>query len=314
MWLRSGGPDTVKRNARQATPSASWTLNVNQILVGVSLAFALVILFAGPVGAATSIGETRSPNQVCATILPFEAFQTQRAADGANSYAVASAGVITSWSFAADHVSDVTLTMRVFRPTQTTGSYTVVADGGPVQTVTAGFDVATFSTRVPVHAGDIVGVLVTNGNCALGTGQSQDVGRTRSTTPATPVGATANYALAAGFQLDIAAQLEPDLDGDGYGDETQDACPQLPSTQTACPTPRAIFKKTPISSPNHTAQFKFTSDVAGATFECKLDDHPYKTCASPHSVTVRRGRHTFKVRARANQVLGPASTAWWRVF
>jgi len=29
--------------------------------------------------------------------------------------------------------------------------------------------------------------------------------------------------------------LEPDADSDGFGDETQDKCPQLASAQTACP-------------------------------------------------------------------------------
>lgn len=49
---------------------------------------------------------------------------------------------------------------------------------------------------------------------------------------------------------------------------------------------------------DRTPKFKFTSDVDGATFECSIDNRPFKECSSPH-VTRRLsfGRHVFKVRA-----------------
>ena len=43
----------------------------------------------------------------------------------------------------------------------------------------------------------------------------------------------------------------------------------------------------------------FSSDVAGATFECKLDKAPYKPCRSPKSFKVKPGKHKFSVRAVA---------------
>ena len=36
-------------------------------------------------------------------------------------------------------------------------------------------------------------------------------------------------------RIPLFATLEPDADNDGYGDETQDACPQSASAQAACP-------------------------------------------------------------------------------
>jgi hypothetical protein len=46
-------------------------------------------------------------------------------------------------------------------------------------------------------------------------------------------------------ELLLQAVMEPDADGDGFGDETQDGCPTQPSTQGACDTTgpgvRAIF-------------------------------------------------------------------------
>src|SRR2546429_433363 len=35
-----------------------------------------------------------------------------------------------------------------------------------------------------------------------------------------------------GYDINVSATLEPDVDGDGYGDETQDSCPTDPTTHT----------------------------------------------------------------------------------
>jgi hypothetical protein len=37
------------------------------------------------------------------------------------------------------------------------------------------------------------------------------------------------------FRVPLAAVIEPDADGDGFGDETQDGCPQEATTQAVCP-------------------------------------------------------------------------------
>ncbi|MFL5871991.1 MAG: FG-GAP repeat domain-containing protein [Solirubrobacterales bacterium] len=47
-------------------------------------------------------------------------------------------------------------------------------------------------------------------------------------------------------------------------------------------------------------KFGFASDVAGATFECKLDKGSFKPCKSPATFQVKPGKHTFKVRAVAS--------------
>lgn len=51
---------------------------------------------------------------------------------------------------------------------------------------------------------------------------------------------------------------------------------------------------------DRTPTFRFASDEAGSTFQCKLDSFSFKRCQSPF--TARRlgfGRHVFKVKARA---------------
>ncbi|MDQ2630684.1 MAG: hypothetical protein M3Y75_06890 [Actinomycetota bacterium] len=51
------------------------------------------------------------------------------------------------------------------------------------------------------------------------------------------VTSTYSFAMESQAQVPIAARIEPDADNDGFGDETQDKCPQSPTTQGACPAP-----------------------------------------------------------------------------
>jgi hypothetical protein len=44
-------------------------------------------------------------------------------------------------------------------------------------------------------------------------------------------------------------------------------------------------------------KFSFSSTVAGATFECKLDNGPFAPCTSPKSYKVKPGKHKFSVEA-----------------
>jgi hypothetical protein len=53
---------------------------------------------------------------------------------------------------------------------------------------------------------------------------------------ATPLGSVNVFPSSPKFQVPVSATLEPDADGDGYGDETQDGCPQSAAYQGPCPT------------------------------------------------------------------------------
>jgi len=44
-------------------------------------------------------------------------------------------------------------------------------------------------------------------------------------------------------------------------------------------------------------KFSFSSDVAGATFKCKLDKAAFEPCTSPKTYKVKLGKHTFSVEA-----------------
>jgi hypothetical protein len=60
-------------------------------------------------------------------------------------------------------------------------------------------------------------------------------------------------------------------------------------------------------------RFAFTADAQGATFECSIDNQPFKVCVSPKSYWLAEGRHTFKVRATVEETPGPVSTTKLRV-
>lgn len=64
------------------------------------------------------------------------------------------------------------------------------------------------------------------------------------------------------------------------------------------PSPQSKIGKHPKKkTKKRKAKFTFSSDQAGATFECKLDRRRFKRCRSPFKRRVRLGVHTFKVRA-----------------
>jgi arylformamidase len=61
-------------------------------------------------------------------------------------------------------------------------------------------------------------------------------------------------------------------------------------------------------------KFKFEAANAAASFECRLDGKSFRRCASPAAYDVRKGRHTFRVRAIAsNGDAGPVKKWKFRV-
>jgi len=51
------------------------------------------------------------------------------------------------------------------------------------------------------------------------------------------------------------------------------------------------------------------------SFECKLDAGPFAPCSSPSTYSVKRGQHTFAVRAKdaEGNVDATPATQTWRV-
>jgi len=126
-----------------------------------------------------------------------------------------------------------TATLQVYRPAGPS-QFTLIAQSSPAP-ISQGSNV--FATRVPVLAGDHLG-LVSQGTGEAGglfcdTSNPGDVMAYTDEPP--PLGGTGEFGSALGYRAPIAAVIEPDADNDGFGDETQDACPQSAAFQTACP-------------------------------------------------------------------------------
>jgi hypothetical protein len=179
----------------------------------------------GPCPLPTTLGQTLTPfsgGQTCNT--------STRVVTSSPGFVSAAphAGVITGWSHQSQaDVGTGTIRLKMFRPLGG-DSYRVVGESAPQ--VPAPSTLNSYPARIPVNEGDKIG-LATNGPVpcsqftATGTyGRvNQDLG----------VGTTATFPSSNGA-LDIAAVLEADADGDGYGDTSQDLCPTDGTTQGQC--------------------------------------------------------------------------------
>jgi hypothetical protein len=143
-----------------------------------------------------------------------------------------------------DHTPPVPIAIRAFRATSTTDAYLNVAPEIPTtvpQATTPGGEVTEFPMHRTIAAGDRLGLGFTRPSypfyflassasalCRFRQGSGQEH----------PVDTAASYGTAGcQFEVLISGTVEPDADGDGYGDETQDGCPSDAAYQGDCPAP-----------------------------------------------------------------------------
>jgi hypothetical protein len=105
-------------------------------------------------------------------------------------------------------------------------------------------------------------------------------------------------------EVTLNADVEADIDGDGFGDETQDDCPTAPGSRHGCETvpPETTIVKGPkgklkTRKRKKKVRFKFVSSEPGSKFRCVVDDGLAEACHSPIKHRFRRGRHGFEVQA-----------------
>ncbi len=158
--------------------------------------------------------------------------------------AAPSGGVITKWKVNLVP-APVTFpqTLKVLHPN---GPNTVQIVGEATGNITGGSN--SFDTRVPVQAGDLVGLF--GSNAVIG---SEEVGNlvcevSEKTVYGGFLGSGGGVGSTTPFitvpesevRIPVFAVLEPDADNDGYGDETQDKCPTSAATHDACPAPTVV--------------------------------------------------------------------------
>ena len=142
-------------------------------------------------------------------------------------------GVITAWSRSTAKGS-ATVRLRVFSPASNATSITPLAESD-LERLTA-TSPASFPTRIPVSGGELLGYseLITDATslCLYSTGQAADSLAAATTGPLGQAETVSPSVT--GYLENVSAVLEPDADGDGYGDETQDLCPIEADTHAAC--------------------------------------------------------------------------------
>lgn len=164
----------------------------------------------------------------------FDALYIQRSIEGAST-AVPFDGVVVRWRVLSNHTDD--FAARVVSPTSGS-SFRVLASSATehlaVEPSPPIGRVATFDTRLPIPAGGYVGLAT----------QSLDTPSLRSSAGSSLAklhdGADGTVYSEPGtisaFELAYDADVEPDADHDGYGDVTQDSCPEAISVHDGqCP-------------------------------------------------------------------------------
>ena len=217
-------------------------------------------------------------------------------APGSPSYTVPGAGVLTSVSH------DEGVTAGMFR-------LLLLGPGsGPTARAIRGYTpklnapantLSTYPVRIPVIPGTELGIYTETGGMSsakTSANLADSYGGTvvdPTTVPEFMLSSTNTLRL-----VNISAVWEPDVDGDGYGDVSQDLCPQSKLSAAACPAPdTTVTKKPKKSSTKRKAKIKFTSSVPGSTFTCAVDGKAAKPCASPFKKKFKYGKHKVVITA-----------------
>ena len=287
-----------------------------------ALISASVVAFAlpGAAGAATQLGQLKPAADMPSPCSGNRDFVQTSTAPGV-SYSVPTYGVITGWQHFAT-IFGGSGRLQVWRGNPAEPLFSLVGRSD-IEAFTPNA-VSSFQTRIPVAAGDLIGMRVsTSASCifdAPGAGTNDVI----ASEPVFPVpdpspGETANLgASAPDARVNIAATFEADSDGDGFGDESQDCNPASAALTTDCAPPDTTITKGPKKK---TRKKRATFEIAGtdaravAGFECLLDGAAFAPCSSPLEVKVKKGKHTFSVRATddAGNVDPTPATLRWKV-
>jgi hypothetical protein len=279
------------------------SLDQSGFLIAAACVSAFLALNAGPASAQTVAASCPGPPEVNE--------QINGDARGAQTFSPSLSGFL------------VGAQIRIEEPGATVGDYTVqivdVASGTPTNTVLAQTTVsdasvppgagtisAPFTSPTAVVAGQVYGLLITRPDVFLIQGRSNDDCPGELFKSATQTAAFATTT----FDMIFAVAVEPAI-----GPQPQPEPQPPPPGDSASPT-AAITKGPKDKTKKRTATFEFigTDARAVASFDCSLDGGAFGACTSPYTVKVKKGKHTFQVRAvdQAGNVGAPASDDWKR--
>ena len=236
----------------------------------------------------------------------------------APNYVVPSNGIITSWRTSTIAGSSAaTRTLKVARANSNATSYTVVATSTPLALpASSAAQTLSQSVRIAATTGDVLG-FSSAGTDPCGTQTNNTADQYVTATGDAPVGTVlASNSGGTGYRFSVAATLEADADGDGYGDTTQDACPTDATTQGACkvaaPDPKiapdinfgraddgVIKRPKPGKKAKKTAKITvaFAGNSVTTHYTCAVDGGAPVACTSPFTPRLKKGRHTVTITA-----------------
>ncbi len=202
---------------------------------------AATLLVAPGAQAATTVGEVAanpdSATSCGASSLGRQALQLPDVGHGGT---ITTAGVVTEWRSAGRSAAPTPGVALLVLRWSGEGNFYSLVDGSPQETLPEG-SVGAFATRITVAEGDTIGLDARGvGVPCYGSAASGRVGigpYSQEFLPKPPF--NVQYAFGgvtvSPARVNLSVRIEPDADGDGYGDETQDLCPSDPTTAGACP-------------------------------------------------------------------------------
>ncbi len=212
-------------------------------VIAISACLIVVSAFASPASAATSFGADLSLAPSGSGSIGVVSVATVAHADGSVEAGSPISGVLTSVSVRSNGLANDGV-VRVLRltahPDVNTYSFLNMYSGMsislPADPSSSG-TVTTIPTRVAIQAGDRLGLqLPADGGYTTNVQHiAAGLAKCAFTGGGHAVGTTLDYsiALCGDYELLIRGVVEPDADGDWYGDETQDACPADAALQVA---------------------------------------------------------------------------------
>jgi hypothetical protein len=189
------------------------------LLVGTSMAAAALAPASAP--GATTIGANDNGGSHC----PAGWLAWQDTSTGPSYVVPAPGGVITSWTYRGGANPDQ-IKFKVLRPIAQL-TWTVVGESAVTTMVPNTLN--TFPIRVPVEPGDTIGLRTFAADSAClqsGLADEDHVWLCESCTDPGPGVTVSVNGAESNERVNVSAQVEPDCDQDGFGDESQD--PELP--------------------------------------------------------------------------------------
>ena len=145
------------------------------------------------------------------------------------SYTVPADGVLTEWSYYDGNPPASGLKLKVGR--QLGAGATIIGESA-APGVRVANTLSTYSTRIPVQAGDDIGIYTSGtGPCSIAAGTSETFAFVAGDLA---VGSFSVFSSANSFEFPVKAFEEPDVDNDGFGDQSQDYCDTDATTQGPC--------------------------------------------------------------------------------